>query len=87
MFHDHINVVDVQGVFIHLLGTAKFYLHFLGHVRIIEVAVADGVAKEDEMVLSLHTLKRLGKVQESFPNIDLSKFAEEEPLFSDAGIE
>ena len=58
------NIVDVQGGSIHLLGTTKFYLHFHGHVRLIEVAVTEGVAKEDEMVLSLHTLKRLGIVQD-----------------------
>ena len=42
------NIEDIQGGSINLMGTAKFFLHFLGHVRIIEVAVANGVAKEDE---------------------------------------
>ena len=48
----------------------------------IKVAVTEGAAKENKMILSLHTLNKLGIMQESFPNINIDKFAEDEPSFS-----
>ena len=69
-------IVDVQGKSISLLGTATFFLHHEGYVRRLVVTVAENLGRDDEIVISLGTLRKLGKIEEIFPKINPAKFAE-----------
>ena len=80
-------IVDVQGNTIKLLGTATFYLHHEGHIRRLVVTVADNLGRDDEIVLSLGTLRQLGIIEEIGPKINTAKFAEGQTLYNDIYFE